>query len=100
MASDAALKFIDKYHETYKEDGDPNDIVALNYDSVMLLKMAIEKANKLDREAIHEALNSTESYEGVTGNMTWNNGNGDPTKSAVVIKIEDNEFKYLATVEP
>ena len=66
----------------------------------MLLKMAIEKANKLDREAIHEALNSTESYEGVTGNMTWNNGNGDPTKSAVVIKIEDNEFKYLATVEP
>ena len=100
VASDAALKFIDKYHETYKEDGDPNDIVALNYDSVMLLKMAIEKANKLDREAIHEALNSTESYEGVTGNMTWNNGNGDPTKSAVVIKIEDNEFKYLATVEP
>lgn len=100
VASEAALKFIDEYHEKYGTTGDPNDIVALNYDSVMLLKQAIEKAQSTEREAIHEALNSTESYEGVTGNMVWDNGNGDPTKSAVVIKIEDGEFKYLATVEP
>lgn len=99
VASDAALEFIDQYHELYGE-GDPNDIVALNYDSVYLLKLGIENAQSLDRGAIHEGLMSIESYEGVTGNMVFDNGNGDPTKSAVVIKIEDGEFKYVDTVEP
>lgn len=99
VASEAALEFIDKYHEIYGE-GDPNDIVALNYDSVHLLKIGIENAQSLEREAIHEGLMSIESYEGVTGNMKFDNGNGDPTKSAVVIKIEDGQFKYVDTVEP
>jgi len=99
VASDAALEFIDEYHELYGE-GDPNDIVALNYDSVYILKLGIEKAQSLDRAAIHEGLMSIDSYEGVTGNMVFDNGNGDPTKSAVVIKIEDGEFKYVDTVEP
>lgn len=99
VASDAALAFIDEYHELYG-DGDPNDITALNYDAVHLLKLGLENAASLDREAVHEGLMSIESYEGVTGNMVFDNGNGDPTKSAVVIKIEDGEFKYVDTVEP
>ena len=99
VASDAALAFIDEYHEIYN-DGDPNDITALNYDSVYLLKLGLENAASLDRAAVHEGLMSIESYEGVTGNMVFDNGNGDPTKSAVVIKIEDGEFKYVDTVEP
>lgn len=100
VASDAALEFIDEYHEIYGDSGDPNDIVALNYDAVYLLKLGIENAQALDRASVHEGLMSIESYEGVTGNMVFDNGNGDPTKSAVVIKIEDGEFKYVATVEP
>lgn len=99
VASDAALAFIDEYHEIYN-DGDPNDITALNYDSVYLLKLGLENAASLDRAAVHEGLMSIESYEGVTGNMIFDNGNGDPTKSAVVIKIEGGEFKYVDTVEP
>lgn len=100
VASDAALKFIDEYHEIYGDGGDPNDIVALNYDSVYLLKLGLEKSASLDRADVHEALKSIDSYEGVTGNMVFDNGNGDPTKSAVVIKIEDGQFKYVDTVEP
>lgn len=99
VASDAALAFIDKYHEEYGE-GDPNDIVALNYDAVHLLKLGIETADSLEREAIRDGLASIEMYEGVTGNMKFDNGNGDPTKSAVVIQIKDGEFQYLDTVEP
>lgn len=100
VASDAALAFIENYHELYGTDGDPNDIVALNYDAVYLLKLAIENAQSYDREAIRDGLMSIETYEGVTGAMTFDNGNGDPTKSAVIIQISDGEFKYLDTVEP
>lgn len=100
VASDAALKFIDNYHTIYGTEGDPNDIVALNYDSVYILKLAIEKAQSFTRADIHNAFSEIGTYEGVTGIMTWDNGNGDPTKSAVVIQISEGEFKYLDTVNP
>jgi len=100
IASQMALDFIDKYHEIYGTTGDPNDIVALNYDAVHVLALGIENAKELSRAGIHEGLMSLDSYEGVTGKMTWDNGNGDPTKSAVVIQIKDGAFQYLATVEP
>ena len=100
IASQMALDFIDSYHKIYGEEGDPNDIVALNYDAVHVLALGIENAPELTRAGVHEGLMSLDQYVGVTGTMTWNNGNGDPTKSAVVIQIKDGEFKYLATVEP
>ena len=72
----------------------------MNYDAVHLLKLGIENAQSLDRTAIRDGLASIEMYEGVTGNMKFDNGNGDPTKSAVLIQISEGEFKYLDTVEP
>lgn len=100
IASDMALEFIDNYHTIYGTDGDPNDIVALNYDAVHVLALGIENAAELSRAGIHDGLMNIGTYTGVTGTMTWDNGNGDPTKSAVVIQIKDGEFQYLATVEP
>jgi branched-chain amino acid transport system substrate-binding protein len=100
VASDAALKFIDNYHKIYGTDSDPNDIVALNYDAVYLLKLAIENAQSLDRKAIRDGMKDIKTYEGVTGTMTFDRGNGDPTKSAVIIQIHNGEFTYLDTIEP
>ena len=100
IASDVALKFIENYHTIYGTDTDPNDIVALNYDAVYLLKLAIENAQSLDRTAIRDGMKSIEIYDGVTGTMKFDNGNGDPTKSAVIIQISDGQFKYLDTIEP
>ena len=100
IASQVALDFIDSYHKIYGTDGDPNDIVALNYDAVHVLALGLENAKELTREGVHEGLMGLDSYTGVTGTMTWDNGNGDPTKSAVVIQIKDGKFEYLATVEP
>ena len=100
VASDVALEFIDNYHTIYGTDKDPNDPVALNYDTVYLLKTAIENADSFERSAIRDGLNAIEVYEGVTGTMNYLKGNGDATKSAVIIQISDGEFKYLDTVEP
>lgn len=100
VASDVALKFIEDYHTLYGAEGDPNDIVALNYDAVYLLKSAIENAQSFDRAAVRDGLNAITVYEGVTGTMNYEKGNGDPTKSAVIIQISEGEFKYLDTVMP
>lgn len=99
IASDKALAFIAAYHKKYGSDVFPNDIVALNYDAVNLLKLGIEKAQSTNRAAIRDGLASIEKYEGVTGTMEFHGG-GDPTKSAVMIKIEDGKFKFLAAVNP
>jgi len=98
MASDKALAFIDAFEKKY--DGTlPNDIAALNYDSVYLLKTAIENAKSVDRDAIKDALSNIGTYEGVTGTMNFN-GSHDPVKSAVMIKIVDGKFTYLKTLDP
>lgn len=97
IASDKALAFIDAYHEKYGTDIFPNDIVALNYDAVNL--MAIENAQSTDRTAIRDAMANIEFYEGVTGNMEFK-GSGTPVKSAVMIKIENGEFKFLELINP
>ena len=49
--------------------------------------------------AIRDGLASIKIYEGVTGTMKFEGG-GDPTKSAVMIKIEGGEFKFLDAINP
>ena len=100
IASDVALEFINNYHTTYGTDKDPNDIVALNYDAVYLLKTAIENADSFDRSAIRDGMNAIDVFEGVTGTMDYVGGDGTPTKSAVIIKIADGKFNYLDTIVP
>jgi branched-chain amino acid transport system substrate-binding protein len=99
VASAKALAFIDAYHKEYGTNKFPNDIVALNYDAVNLLKIAIQNAQSTDRKAIRDALAKIQFYEGVTGNMQFNNS-GDPVKSAVMIQIRNGKFAYLDTINP
>ncbi len=100
VASDAALEFIANYHDLYGTDKDPNDIVALNYDAVYLLKTAIEKAGSFERSAIRDGMLAIDQFVGVTGTMTFDKGTGTPTKSAVINQISDGKFKYLDTIVP
>lgn len=97
IASDKAKAFIAAYQNKYNDT--PNDIAALNYDTVYLMKEAIEKGGKVEREAIREGLASIEEYEGVTGLMKFND-TGDPVKSAIIIKIVDGKFTYYTTANP
>ena len=99
IASDKALAFIAAFHKKYGSEVFPNDIVALNYDAVNLLKLGIEKAQSTSRSAIRDGLASIERYEGVTGTMEFH-GSGDPVKSAVMIKIENGAFKFLDVINP
>jgi branched-chain amino acid transport system substrate-binding protein len=97
-ASDTTRKFIANYKAKYGTT--PDDVAALTYDSFGLLWQAIKTAGKNERQAVRDALARIPQYEGVTGNMQFKEGSGDPVKSAVILKIKDGKFTWFANAKP
>jgi len=97
IATPAAREFIAVYEARYGST--PDDVAALSYDSMQLLFHALQKAGRVAREAVRDALASITDFEGVTGSMRFE-GTGDPIKSAVVIQIKDGRFTYYTSVAP
>jgi branched-chain amino acid transport system substrate-binding protein len=97
-ATPAATKFIETFRSKYGSM--PDDVAALTYDSFGLLWQAIKGANRLDRQAIRDALAGISGYEGVTGNMQFKEGSGDPIKGAVILKIKNGKFVYFVSAKP
>lgn len=79
--------FLKNYKATYNED--PNSFAALGYDSMYIMKAAIEKAGSTDSDAVVKALAETD-FTGVTGHITFDE-NGDPIKSTAVTKLIGGE---------
>lgn len=93
----ASAPFVEAFRAEYGEA--PSAMAALGYDAYMLVIDAIERAGSFDRDAIRDAMASTENFEGVTGYITINE-TGDAVKDAVVLEVQNGEFKYLSTVSP
>lgn len=68
---------------------------ALGYDAISLMVDAIERAGSTDRDAIRQALEDTENFEGVTGTFSMDE-NHNPTKSALMLKLENGEIAEVA----
>ena len=75
-------------------------MAALTYDSFGLLWQALQSAGKVDRQAVRDALASIPKYEGVTGNMQFVEGSGDPIKSAVILQVQGDKFVWFANANP
>ena len=97
-ATEATKKFIAGYKAKYGTT--PDDVAALTYDSFGLLWKALGTAGRKDRQAVRDALAKIPQYEGVTGNMQFKEGSGDPIKSAVILKIRDGKFTWYANAKP
>jgi branched-chain amino acid transport system substrate-binding protein len=94
----ATKKFIENYKARYGTT--PDDVAALTYDSFGLIWQALKNAGKNDRQSLRDALAKIPQYEGVTGNMEFKEGSGDPIKSAVILKIKDGKFVWFANAKP
>ncbi|HOC61004.1 MAG: ABC transporter substrate-binding protein [Syntrophaceae bacterium] len=97
-ATDVTKKFIANYKAKYGTT--PDDVAALTYDSFGLLWKAIKTAGKNNRQAVRDTLAKIPQHEGVTGNMQFQEGSGDPVKSAVILKIRDGKFTWFANAKP
>jgi len=97
-STEATTKFIAGYKTKFGTT--PDDVAALTYDSFGLLWQALKTAGKNDRQAVRDTLAKIPQYEGVTGNMQFKEGSGDPIKSAVILKIKDGKFTWFANANP
>ncbi|WP_051327243.1 ABC transporter substrate-binding protein [Desulfatibacillum aliphaticivorans] len=85
--------------EEYNKDGFQVKIslAPLAYDSLMVIVNAINKAGTLNTAAIRDAIAATKDYEGVTGNISFNQF-GDPIKPIVILKFDNNQPMYYMTI--
>ena len=103
-ATGETKEFIDRYKEKYGYI--PDDVAALTWDAMNLVKVAIQGTGgltgnlKKDRDAVRDALSKVQKFNGITGEMTFA-GQNDPSKCAVIVKISDKgEFTFYKSVCP
>lgn len=81
--------FVQKYQEAFGTK--PDMFAALAYDTVYIVKQAIEQAGSTDPIAVNEALENLGSFEGITGSFIFDE-NHNPTKNVVsMIEIQGAE---------
>src|ERR1044071_6587408 len=95
--SPAIEKFVAAFREKYGEA--PDAMAALGYDSAMVLVDAIKRAGTTEGPKLRDAIAATRDHEGITGKITLDEKR-NAAKSAVILRVNDGKFKYLATVTP
>lgn len=94
-ATGATKDFIDKYNSQF--DYIPGDVAALTWDSMRVVVQALENCGTIsgdltaDRECIRGGMAAIKDFDGITGNMTFDD-QGDPIKCAVIVEIKGGEF--------
>ncbi len=88
--------FISTYKEKYEMD--PNMFAVLAYDATNMMAQAISDAGSTDSQAIIDAMAALE-YDGLTGHMTFDEDR-NPQKSAVIVSIQDNVYKFVENYDP
>ena len=103
-AKGATKAFIDRYNEAHGYV--PDDVGALTWDALGIAQTAIQSCGELtgdvekDRQCVRDALAKIKEFDGITGQMTFNE-DGDPSKCAVIVKISDKgEFEFYQSVCP
>ncbi len=95
--TEAGRVFLAGYLKKYKKA--PNAMAALGYDSLRVFIEAYRISQGQGAEALRSALEATTNFEGVTGPITI-----DPvlavSKALPILKVKDDEFAFVETLEP
>jgi branched-chain amino acid transport system substrate-binding protein len=73
---------------------------ALAYDAAMLACQALKSSGAKDSKALRDAIDNTENFKGVSGNITLKGNNGDPPKRAIVVKLTPQGQVFAKAYEP
>jgi branched-chain amino acid transport system substrate-binding protein len=98
IATPAAREFIAAYQQKYGKT--PDDVAALTYDAMGLLFQALKNAAAPERQAVRDAMAAISGYNGVTGDIRFTPGSGDPVKSAVIMQVKAGQFAWVTNAVP
>lgn len=88
--------FVQQYTEKY--GAEPDALATLAYDAARILLQSIDEAGVDDPAVVKDAMAAIQ-YEGVSGDITFNEF-GDPVKKAAIVKIENGEKIFYRFVAP
>lgn len=89
LATDKSVQdFVTKYNDKYKVT--PDQFAADGYDTVFVIKAALEKAGKTSSADLIKAMTEIE-VKGLTGTVTFN-ADGEPNKGAKFVEIKSGEY--------
>lgn len=91
------VEFVKAFKAKYNEV--PDVMAALAYDATYMMAEAISKSKEVTSENIREELAKIKDFHGVTGQMSMD-ANRDAVKSAVVVQVEGENYKYVTSVNP
>ncbi len=90
-------EFVKNYQEEFGIEADM--FTGLAYDSVYVIKDAIEEAGSADPQAVNEALTNVTDFPGITGTFSFDEMH-DPIKTVNIIEIQDNEEAGVYEIDP
>lgn len=91
------IEFVKAFKTKYGEEADV--MAALAYDAVYMMAEAIKNSKEVTSENIRNELAKIKDFQGVTGKSSMD-ANRDAVKSAVVVQVQGNEYKYITSVNP
>lgn len=91
------VEFVKAFKAKYNEV--PDVMAALAYDAAYMMAEAIKNTKEITPDNIRIELSKIKNFHGVTGEMSMNE-NRDAVKSAVVVKVEGENYKYVTSVNP
>ena len=84
--------FIKAYKDKFNVE--PGNYATLCYDTIYMLKAAIEKANTTDFAAVRDAVQAID-YKGLSGRIQFSANRELATSNFMILQIEKGEFKLI-----
>ena len=99
QATPRQKQFIQDYQAKF---GTPpeSSFAGLGYDAVNLLAAAIELVGSAKQKAIPDALEATQDFPGVTGDISFAPGVHIPEKQVTVVHVKDGVLTLAAILAP
>lgn len=94
---EATKRFVESYQEEFNMNADM--FSGLAYDSVYLVKEAIEHAESTNPVDVNAALEEIADFDGITGTFSFDDMH-DPVKTVSIIEIQENEEVSVHEVDP
>lgn len=91
------VEFVKNFKAKFNEDADV--MAALGYDAVYMMAEAMKSAKEITPDNVRAGLAGIKNFHGVTGVMTMNE-NRDAVKSAVVVRVQGPDYKFVTSVSP
>ncbi|MDR0286333.1 MAG: branched-chain amino acid ABC transporter substrate-binding protein [Clostridiales bacterium] len=90
--SEGGEKFVDDYRAKF--NAEPGTYATLSYDTIYVLKTAIEEAGSTDFASVRDAVQNIE-YKGLSGLIKFNQNREREVSNFIILQIKNGEFQLI-----